>query len=231
MLELKEARRLASEAGWLKDAPPSFQRIVLERTSPRSLKAGETLHYSGDDSIGMYGLLRGRLKVFVSAENHGPYLVHLLRPGDWIGEGPSITGRPRVVTPTASGDCELLFLARTAIHDIVAREPAYWGLFVLPLQGHFELAVGALADLLLRDHTKRIAAAILRLGGRRSGSAEERSRIEIDVSQEEIAIMANVARTTAGAALRDFATAGLIALAYGKIILLRPAKLRALASS
>ena len=228
MPELTKARLFAAEIGWLKGAPPEFRAAVLERTRLRTLKAGEVLHFSGDDAIGMYGLTQGRLRVGLSAEEHGSYFVHLLRPGDWIGEGPSITRRPRVITPTASCACELLFLPRAGVHEIVSKEPAFWPFFVSPLLGHFELALGIIADLLLRDHRKRIAASLLRLAGCRAGPVASRGRIEIDASQEDIAIMANVARNTAGLTLREFAAAGLIEVGYGKATLLQPRKLRAM---
>jgi CRP-like cAMP-binding protein len=176
----------------------------------------------------MYGVAIGKLRVAISAAEHGPYFVHLFGPGAWIGEGPSITGRPRVVTPTAEEDCRLLFLPQAAIHELVLREPALWRFFVLPLQGHFELAVGALADALLRDPTKRTIAALLRLGGRRIGLVSAADPVEIPVSQDEIAVMANIARTTASLVLADLAKAGLVKIGYGKLTLLSSPRLRAM---
>ena len=226
MLDLNEARRTATERGWLSLTPPAFQQSVLKRTSLRTLKIGETLHYAGDDSIGIYGILTGRLQVELAGENTDPFLIHVLRPGAWIGEGPSITGRPRVVTLTAATACELLFLPQTAASDIVMQDPASWRFFVIPLQWHFETALGAIGDMVLRDYNKRIVASLLRLGGLRTGEAPPRGRIEIEVSQEEIAVMTNVARVTAGLVLRKLAKAGLIELGYGQITLLAPARLQ-----
>ena len=228
MIEPGKVRQRIAGTGWLSLTPPAFQRSVLERAMPRQLKAGETLHFTGDDSTGMYGVLTGRLRVTISGDEHGPYLVHMLRPGSWIGEGPSITGRASVVTPTAAVTSELLFLPLAAINEIVRRDPAHWRFFIIPLQDHFELSVGAVADLVQRDYVKRIAASLLRLGGCRTGAASRRSKIEIDASQEEIAIMANVARTTAGSVLRDLARKGVIEVGYGRITLLAPARLRAI---
>lgn len=192
------------------------------------MSAGETLHFAGDDSIGMHCILSGKLRIYLSVEEHGSYFVHLLHPGYWFGEGPSITGLPRVVTPVAFGDCELLFLPQAAILDILSRDPACIRFFVAPLLKHFETSVGIVADLLLRDHKQRIAAVLLRLGGCRTDALDVRGRIDIEATQEEIAIMANVVRMTAGSVLRHFAKAGLIEVGYGKVTLLAPSKLRAM---
>ncbi|MCG4691362.1 hypothetical protein, partial [Phocaeicola vulgatus] len=75
-----------------------------------------------------------------------------------------------MATLTAACDARLLFLPQRAIHEIVNRQPAHWRFFVVPLQGHLELAVGALADALMRDHTKRTIASLLRLGHVREGA-------------------------------------------------------------
>jgi len=229
MLDLKTARETASRHGWLSLTPPAFQRVVLERTKLRRLKAKEALHYTGDDSIGMYGLAGGCLKVMVSAGEHGPYLVHMMWPGAWLGEGPSITGRPRVVTMTATADCDLLFLPRSSIHEIVQADPAFWPLFVIPLQDHFEVALVAVADAMLPSHLKRLAAALLRLGGLRGGfTVDVSGHIDLDISQEELAVMTNVTRPTAGSGLRKLAEKGLVDVGYARLTLVDVAGLQAL---
>jgi hypothetical protein len=70
----------------------------------------------------------------------------------------------------------------------------------------------------------------LRRRVRRSCSFEaalSASRTEIPVSQEEIAAMANIARTTANMVVADLANAGFIKLRYEKLTLLASRRLRA----
>jgi hypothetical protein len=85
-----------------------------------------------------------------------------------------------------------------------SRDPAHWRYFVIPLQSHFEVELGAIGDLVVRDHKSRIIASLLRLGGWRIGDVPQRARIKIEASQEEIAAVTNVARMTAGAVLHDW---------------------------
>lgn len=228
MSDLAEAREVATCLGWLSNMPAAFRDAVLDRSALRNIKTGDVLQIGGDNSIGMYGVTRGMLRASIAMPEHGPYFVHLFRIGDWIGEGPSISGRPRVATLTAACDARLLFLPQRAIHEIVHQQPMHWRSFVVPLQGHLELAVGALADALMRDHTKRLIASLLRLGHVREGAIGSRGAIEIPATQDDIAVMANVARTTAHAVLQELADAGLIEVGYGKIALVDPRKLRAL---
>ena len=62
--------------------------------------------------------------------------------------------------------------------------------------------MGASDDLMIRDHVKRFIAILLRLGGCRSTTQPVSVPIEVDVNQQDLAGMCNVARTTAGAILR-----------------------------
>ncbi|MCY1740966.1 Crp/Fnr family transcriptional regulator [Ensifer sp. SL37] len=134
-----------------------------------------------------------------------------------------------MVTPIATECCDLLFLSRAAIHEIVRIEPRFWSLFLIPQQNLFELAVLAVADTMLPSHLKRLIATLLRLGGARSGPAKDApGRIDLAFSQEEIAVMTNVTRPTAGRALRRLAANGLIEVGYGRLTLTNIVGLQAL---
>ena len=53
-------------------------------------------------------------------------------------------------------------------------------------------------------------------------------RFDVDVSQEDLAAMANVSRATATSIIAPLSKDGLIALSYRKIEVLKPDRLRAL---
>jgi CRP/FNR family cyclic AMP-dependent transcriptional regulator len=126
----------------------------------------------------------------------------------------------------------LLHLPLHAIDEIVARDPHAWRLFGLITIAHLDLAIGGSDDLMIRDHVARFVAVLLRVGNRRSGSRDGtdpvNEPVEIDVRHDELAHMANVARTTAGSILRSLAEQGLIALSYRRITILNAAALRAM---
>ena len=86
--------------------------------------------------------------------------------------------------------------------------------------------MGGSDDLMIRDHFKRFVAVLLRLGDCRLADPPTGRPIEIDIVHEEIAYMANVARTTAGAILRKLEAEGHLALSYRRVSILAPAALR-----
>jgi CRP/FNR family transcriptional regulator, cyclic AMP receptor protein len=218
------AQDFASHHGWLSQMPPGFRRAVQERVLFRAFKAEETIHIAGDDPAGMYGLVDGTIRVVLAGSEHGPYVVHLLRPVTWFGEGPAIIDQPRPVSLRAARSVKILYLTQRAINEIAQLDPAYWKCFVVPLMGHLDTSMGALADLMIRNTDERLVAVLLRLGGCRS--VDKEGPIEVDVSQEEIATMANLSRSTAGSIMRRWELDGLLALGYGQVTILAPGRLR-----
>ena len=221
-------REIVLKQGWLSQTPLWFQSGVLDRCQLRHFKLGESIYSIGDPPGGMFGLVAGGLNISIAPNERGPYFAHVARPGSWFGEAAAFTGQPRRVGLAAARDSELLHLPLHGIREIVDNNPAGWRFFGLVTIGHLDLAIGAHDDLMIRDHLKRCIAVLLRLGGCRLSSPPNSLPIEIDISQEDIALMSNVARTTAAAVLRRLEAMGHLENAYRRIRLLAPDALRSM---
>ena len=226
MCEIVTAHEVVLRRGWLSLTPASFQRDVLNRCFLVRFEAGESIYVVGDPPGGMFGLVSGGVSVSIAPGERGPYFAHFAQPGTWMGEAAAITGQPRRVGLSATREAELLHLPLQEIHEIVDRNPEAWRLFALITIGHLDMTIGASDDLMIRDHVKRCLAVLLRLGGCRQASPADRSPIEVDVSQEEMAVLSNVARTTAGAVLRKLEATGYLEQSYRRIRILAPDALR-----
>ena len=155
-------------------------------------------------------------------------MAYFLRPGTWFGGAPAFTGQPRQVGIRATRTTELLYLPLHAMNAIVRQDFLAWRFFALLGFAHLETAISVCDDLMIRDHTKRFIAMLLHLGDCRLVAPPNDGPIEIDVGQVELATMANVARTTAGAILRRLARAGHIDMSYRRIRIVAPDALRLL---
>jgi CRP/FNR family transcriptional regulator, cyclic AMP receptor protein len=222
------ARKDVLNQGWLGQTPLPFRRSVLDRCVQEHFKAGAQIYSIGDEPGGMFGILSGGLGVSIAPGERGPYIAHFAMPGTWFGEGSAITRQPRRIGLTATRDCELLHLPLHAIDEIVGRDPSAWRLFALVTIAHLDMAMGGSDDLMKRDHVQRLAAVLLRLGSCRHVSPRDGRAIEVDVNHEDLAYMANVARTTAGTILRKLEADGHLALSYRCIRILAPDAIRAM---
>ena len=208
--------------GWLSHLPEPFQRAVLERSVLQKYKAGAWVYRRGDPSGGMYGLVQGSLAADIAPDGSGPCLGYVLRPGTWLGDVSFFTHLPRQVSVQAKRTTELLYLPVHAMNAIASEDPFAWRYFALngyEYQGRLAIAV---ADLVRRDHTKRFIAMLLHMGDCRLASPGTSEPIELDVGQGELATLANVARTTAGAILRELENSGHIDNSSGAFGSFRP---------
>lgn len=224
------AQRVVLRKGWLSFTPQSFQGAVLDRCLLQTFKAGQPIYQVGDPVGGMYGLVSGGLSISIAPGERGPYFAHLAHPGTWFGEAAAITGQPRRVGLTATRDTQLLHIPLNGIYEITSKDSSTWRLFALVTIGHLDMAVGACDDLMARDHVKRCIAILLRLGGCRLPSPADSAPVEIDVSHEEVAVLSNVARTTAGSVLRRLEALGYLEQSYRHIRILAPDAMRAMLS-
>jgi CRP/FNR family transcriptional regulator, cyclic AMP receptor protein len=228
MASIEQAYEVVARQGWLSTTPPSFRQQVLDQTQLQDLKAGVRIYSVGDPPGGMYGLVSGGLGISIAPGERGPFLAHFAQPGTWLGEAAAFTERPRQIGLTVTRDTQMLHLPLHSIREIVTRDPGAWRFFGLAAIAHNSVAIGAADDLLIRDHVKRFIAVLLRLGGCRLHTLPESAPIEIDVSQDDLAALANLSRTTAGSILRRFSTAGQLEVSYRRIRILAPDALRAM---
>jgi CRP-like cAMP-binding protein len=214
--------------GWLSLTPESFRRTVLDLSVLQKVEAGATIYATGDPPGGMYGLVSGAFKVSVAQGERGPYFAHFFGPGDWFGEGPAISGRARIVGLSAGRESEVLHLPLRSVDEILRKEPASWRFFAALTLGKLETAMWAIDDLMMRDSDKRFVAVLLRLGGCRAATPPGGVAIVVHVSQDDLAAMANVSRSTANATLRKLEASGSITQSYRQIGITSPDRLRAM---
>ena len=90
-------------------------------------------------------------------------------------------------------------------------------------------AINVAADLMIRDTRRRCAASLLRIANCRFESPEDADQVDAPLSQDELAALSNMSRTTISTILRDLENDGLIKLGYRSVTVIHPGRLRALA--
>jgi CRP-like cAMP-binding protein len=214
--------------GWLSHTPAAFQRAVLDRCVSEEFKNRSTVFAEGVHHGGMFGLVAGHIGVWIMEGRKKPIFVHFLRPGSWFEAVPVIAARPRSISLVGSGNAKVLRLPTEAMREIVDLHPQAMPLFAQATAGHLKVAILAAGDLLIRDPAERCIATLLRLGGCRTVTEPGATPIDVDVNQQCLATMANLARTTAGQILLKLEAAGLVDVSYRRVRILAPDKLRAM---
>ncbi len=203
MRDVVRARAIVRSQGWLSRTPEAFQCDVLDRCILQTIEGGAGLFGDGDSVGDMYGLASGQIDVWIATGGRKPHLAHFLRPGSWFESVPVATGQELGVSLSAPRDVELLRLPHQAIQEIAGLHPETCRLFALVSAGYVKIATLAADDLLIRDPVKRCIAVLLRLGGCRLASPPSSAPIDVELNQQGLATLSNLARTTTGAILRQ----------------------------
>lgn len=218
-----------SAKGWLSEVPVEFQTEILKIAEWRRVEAGQSIMVAGDTHGGVFGLARGSVAIFTSASSPDAPILTIIQPGFWFGEAVLITGKPRLNSAVANTECELAYLPLIPLRRLLTIKPEWWrdiAWFSMRSSVH---VLNAAADLLIRDTVRRSAAILLRLAGCRFAEDGSALAAEVHVTQDALAAMANLSRSTMNTVLARLADEGMISLHNRRIIIKDTAALRSVA--
>lgn len=193
------------------------RKKIVDACSIREADAGKILYRAGDPPNGLYCLLSGSVRMDTLQSPHGPTLLGLFHTGAWLGEVEMFSSVGRVVTLSALRPIQYAHIPASSVETIGDEHPEIWRAL-----GHLAaekvcLAVAGLDDLMIRSSTQRLSAVLLRLCGARLDIPFGEIATELDVTQSELAQLANLSRGMVGRMLDSMEKDGQIERRYGRI--------------
>lgn len=214
--------------GWLSHVPPEFGAAFMAHCHWRNTEAGVSISHAGDNATTIMGISRGVASIFTALSSPDAPIVTICHPGTWFGYVPMFSNLPRPVSLTARSDVRLAYIARPEVEALLTARPEWWRHFAALGIIYGNSAVNIASDLMIRDSKRRCAAAILRLADCRFADRPGGRPIEAPLSQDELAAMSNLSRTSVSTIVRELETGGLIRLGYRTMELLDTDRLRAI---
>lgn len=211
---------------------PADRAALLALGRTRSAEAGELLLAQGDPSDRVLLLLEGRVKVALATRSGHSVVLAFRGPGALVGEQATIDGRPRGASVIAVERVELLVVAAGAFRRFLLEHPAAALVLIAELSGRLRDADGKRAGHVTGDTTARVASRLIELceqyGSPDGGVAGPNEiRIELPMSQEELAGWSGASLEAAAKALRALRAAGWIETGRRRIVVRDLAALRA----
>lgn len=231
MEQLLKARQYLDKVGWLAGRPAEFRKGLLARTRLSVLEKGAVLYRVGDRPDGLYGLVSGSLTQEIVPDQSGLHFTQVFRTGSWFGEAELFDDGSRMGAVVATRLSHCLYVPRVELLELASLEPDTWRWLGVLSVAQLNLTFGVIADLAIRPPRPRIAAILLQLAGVRLEEGTNQAALDIDITQQDIAHISNLARATVGEHLDQMHTAGLISRGYGHITLLNPSALRRLVAA
>lgn len=206
-----QTERCLSHQKWFRELPASLQQLVRTQAFAVRASKGEIVLPAYQPVQAWYGIAQGLVKIASSQGAQQSTFVGL-NQGTWFGEGAILKKEPRQYDVVALRDTELACIP-CAVFETLLQESTRFNRFVI-------------------DELNRklgLAMAIIQTG--RSGSAQQRLALALsrmfwnqtrtlELSQDELASLAGMARQTANRALQQLEQRGIVRLAMHRITVL-----------
>jgi len=201
---------------FVSELPDAIREEIESLSTVRRLGRDEVVYSKGDESLELYRLLDGAIKLCNYSLDGKEILMGEFRPGDCFGEMGLIDGLPRTSFAVAVRDSRISVLSKANFFTLYKKYPPIsWQLNLVQcrrIRLLYSLAEDAAG---LNIHT-RLARAINRLA-HSHGYRGEGEGVYIDVSHEELSKMLGASRQSVSKELKLLEGEGAIELRYGKI--------------
>lgn len=201
---------------WAEGLRPGTLGRLQEAAAWRELGAGELLCRQGEAATHWYGIAAGLLRMDMLCEDGAIVTIAAGPVGEWVGESTLILQQPRRYEVTAMRASRVACIAGAVFLEVLEDDVAFNRALLRTLSARVLHLVEHFAQSRALDPERRIAAILVSLAGR----TPEGRQPHVEISQEELAQLAGVARQRANQALRSLQAQGLIELAYASITVL-----------
>ncbi|OBH09918.1 Crp/Fnr family transcriptional regulator [Mycobacterium sp. E1747] len=205
-------------------APEAAAALVghLERVSfpPRY-----TVFTEGQPGVDLYIVLTGKVKVRRGGTDGRETLIAVLGPTEMFGELALFDPGPRTSTVTTLTEVQAVRMGRRALRAWIAAYPDVAQHLLRVLAGRLRRTNDALCDLIFTDVPGRVAKQLLDLAGRFGTSTEQTLRVDLHLTQEELAQLVGSSRETINKALSDFTQRGWIRHDGKTLLIIAPEQL------
>jgi CRP/FNR family transcriptional regulator, cyclic AMP receptor protein len=162
----------------------------------------------GDLADAVFYLQKGKVKLTVVSEQGKEAVIAILGTDEFFGEGCLAGQTQRIATVTTMADSVIARLEKTAIIEVIHREPAFSEKFIAHLLGRSIRVEADLVDQLFNSSEKRLARLLLLLANfGKEGSPEP---VIPKISQETLAEMIGTTRSRVSYFMNKFRKLGFI---------------------
>jgi CRP/FNR family transcriptional regulator, cyclic AMP receptor protein len=216
-------------------ASPLFQAMrpaeldgILKLSIDRRIRRGMTIFQKGDTGDSMMAVLRGRVRISAISSDGKEITLNVINPGEVFGEIALLDGQPRSADASAIEDTMLLVVERRNLVPFLrANDDLYLRLLAV-LCDRLRSTSMALEAIALLDLPGRLARLLLKLAGDYGRPAPGGVRIDVKLSQRDLATLVASTRESVNKQLRIWREDGVVDLDAGYVVLRRPTELRAL---
>ncbi|PKN42649.1 MAG: transcriptional regulator [Deltaproteobacteria bacterium HGW-Deltaproteobacteria-18] len=198
----------------------------LERISePRQYDKGDLLFGEGKEGVGFYVVVTGQVKVFKMSFDGREQILHILGPGDPLGEVPVFAGMNYPANAQALGKSVLYFFPRQKLIELYRESPSLAMNMLAVLSRRLREFTVLIENLSLKEIPQRLATYLVHQQSLKPVSA----RVKLSVTKGVLANILGTSQETLSRVLGKLSQEGLIEVQGKEISILDMDRLRSLA--
>jgi CRP-like cAMP-binding protein len=188
--------------------PKSFLAKVGDGRSIDRFGKDRIVFSQGDPADAVFYIQKGKAKVTVVSAQGKEAVVAIFGTNEFFGEGCLAGQAQRIATVTTMTDSIIMRLEKSAVVDVIHREPAFSEMFIAHLLGRTIRVEADLVDQLFNSSEKRLARLLLLLAN--FGKEGKPEPIIAKISQETLAEMIGTTRSRVSFFMNKFRKLGFI---------------------
>jgi CRP/FNR family transcriptional regulator len=184
-------------------------RIAIDRSYQR----GQVIFAEGDEGIGFYVLIAGKVKVFKLSPEGKEQILHVLEPGEPFGEAAVFAGQPFPAHAETLEKSRIFFFPRAAFIELIKGDPSMALNMLAILSRRLRKFTALVEDLSLKEVPGRLAAYLFYMSEQRDGSDD----LKLDIAKNQLASLLGTIPETLSRILTRMVKQGLIRLDGSRI--------------
>ena len=214
MITPEELRRIAV---WSRALAPDEFEEARRGVSLKSYGKGAYICHVGDRLESWTGVAEGLVKMSTTSKTGKSATLAGMRAGAWFGEGTVIKAEPRRYELVALRETRLALMRRSSFLWLFEHSAAFNRFLVHQFNERLAQFIALAEYDRMLDSTGRLARNLAWLFNPTLYPDEDRT---LEVSQEELGLLAGMSRQVANQALARLAALGLLEIGHGSITIL-----------
>ncbi len=153
--------------------------IALQKT----FKRRQIIFSEGDEGIGFYIILSGRVKIYKLSSEGKEQILHIMEAQEPFGEAAVFAGEHYPASAQAIIETKVLLFPRQAFVDLISKNPSLALNMLAFLSRRLRTLASLVENLSLKEVPGRLAAYLLYLSDRNDGA----TILELDISKIQLA--------------------------------------------
>jgi CRP-like cAMP-binding protein len=199
---------------------------LLTRVRRRTVSKSQPILVAGAAGDDVVVVLSGRVRLVAYGADQREVVLAIRGEGELLGDMAALGGRRRTASAVAVDEVEAGFLRGAQFREFLRDRPDAALVLIRMLVARLADASQDLVDLATQDSVGRIAKRLLDLSAEHGVPAAGGTRIELSLTQDELARWTGATRETVSRALRLMRQLAWVSTDHRTITVLDPAALR-----